>query len=179
MTQEAREPRPAAQRGRSAAEKHAEPVRAPADSGAAHSRTSSPAQRSGYAASQPQRYLVASSERADERSIAGLLSRDAGIKVLRTLAPDRPAQAGHGAAGGVARVAVVEAGPEHAAALAAQPELYVEPDYPLGYGSPQAVPAGPSTVPHSEPITVMSPCTTTPTARSRAPPCTCSARAPP
>jgi hypothetical protein len=153
MTQEAREPRPAAQRGRSAAEKNTEPVRAPAASGAARSQAS-PAQRSGYAASQPQRYLVASSERADELSIAGMLSRDAGIRVLRTLAPDRPAQAGYGAAAGVARVAVVEAGPEHAAALAAQPELYVEPDYPLGYGSPQAVPAGPSTVPHSEPITI-------------------------
>jgi hypothetical protein len=164
MTQEAREPRTAPQRAKLAAEKTAVPAAEQAATAGATTSTTPAAARqrpgtaqvAGQVTARPERCLLASAAHTDERDLAGLLSRDAGIKVLRTFVPQHSLEPRYGGPATAARIAVIEAGPAQAAALSALPGLYVEPDPPLEYGEPRLVPAGLGTVPHGEsvPVTV-------------------------
>ena len=166
MTQESREPRPASPRGRAAADKQAETAAHPAPSGAPGAATGSAAptrtrqrQRdpssSGpqYVASRPERCLVASAAHTDERDLAGLLSHDTGVRLLRSFASQHsPLDTRPGPGVGPARIAVVEVGPAQAAALTVVPGLFVEPDPALRYGEARPVPAGPSTTEYGDPV---------------------------
>ena len=161
MSQEAREPRPTPQRAKTTAEKTTETTRAAspgargAESATAHARSHQrPGAHPGYVTARPERCMVASAAHTDERDLAGLLSQDAGIRVLRTFASQGPGPSRYGQAARSARIAVIEAGPGQAAVSAALPGLYVEPDPPLGYGEPREVPAGPPPVPYGEPVTL-------------------------
>jgi len=75
----------------------------------------------------PERYLVAVAPPTDARDLAAELDRDADISVVRTIGRARPA-------GSYPNIAVIETTAERAAALAAEPYLYVEIDQPLTSG---------------------------------------------
>jgi subtilisin family serine protease len=70
----------------------------------------------------PDRFLLAAVPPADVRAITAQLEHDQSCRVLRTLR--RPSSRG-----GSPGVAVIETTPEHAAMLAANPGIHIEPDH--------------------------------------------------
>lgn len=109
MANEAREPKPAATKGRQTQSSRGETSE--------RTRTRS----------RPERYLVAVTPPTDVRAVAAQLAKEPECTIVR-------AETGARHAGSFPRVAVVEMPPERAAALAGQPGLYVEPDQPLTRG---------------------------------------------
>jgi subtilisin family serine protease len=98
------------------------------DPGQQQPRTSGRAPRG--SGSRPERYLVAAAPPATAHMLSAQLGQDPQITVVRTIA--RPATAGSG----YPAIAVIETTAERAAALACQPNMYVEPDQRLGWGMP-------------------------------------------
>jgi subtilisin family serine protease len=87
----------------------------------------------------PERYLVAVAPPTDARSLAAQLEQDPEITVVRTIGRTR-------SGGTYPYIAVVETTPARAAALAALPNLYVDVDQPVSYGTAPASEPGDMTI---------------------------------
>ncbi len=93
------------------------------------------------------RYLITAQSPSDARRVVSNLDQDAQVRLVRTI---RPAQ--RLGAWDFPPVAVAEMAAEHAASLAAQADVHIEVDQPLGYGQTWLRGADPGVTPLTEPV---------------------------
>src|SRR5215468_978956 len=94
----------------------------------------------------PDRYLITAHAPSDASRLVGNLDQDSQVRLVRTI---RPAQ--RLGAWDFPPVAVAEMAADHAASLAAQTEVHIEVDQPLGYGQTWLRGADPGVTPLTEP----------------------------
>ncbi len=95
----------------------------------------------------PDRYLVTAHSPLDASRLVTALDQDSQVQLVRTI---RPAQ--RLGVWDFPPVAVAEMAADHAAALAAQPNVHIEVDQPLGYGQTWLRGTDPGVTPLTEPV---------------------------
>src|SRR5262249_53147898 len=93
------------------------------------------------------RYLITAPSPSDANRLVSNLDQDSQVRLIRTIPPAQRLRAGD-----FPPVAVAEMAADHAASLAAQTDVHVEVDQPLGYGQTWLRGADPGVTPLTEPV---------------------------